>query len=78
MSSNSSALPWFMHVAGVDMSDDIMYVWHQLTRLRNSREGLLTDPGAFDNLSGDRWVARMNVLAQKAGKRISYRHIVKP
>eukprot|EP00973_Karenia_brevis_P000891 122758-Karenia_brevis.AAC.1 len=55
MSSNSSMLPWFMHVAGFDMSDDLMYVWHQLTRLGNSREGLLIDPGAFDNLSGDRW-----------------------
>eukprot|EP00973_Karenia_brevis_P007210 977840-Karenia_brevis.AAC.1 len=60
------------------MSDDTMYVCHQLTRLGNSCEELLIDPGAFDNLSGDRWVARMSILARNAGRRIAYRSIAKP
>ena len=37
-------------------------VYLRSTRLTGEREGLLIDPGAFDNLVGSRWVERMREL----------------
>ena len=39
----------------------------QATRLSEHREGLLVDPGAFDNLAGSAWVERMAHLSKLAG-----------
>ena len=47
--------------------------WHTRTRLGPKREGLLVDPGAHDNLTGDKWASRQEQLAQEAGIQTQYR-----
>eukprot|EP00971_Amphidinium_carterae_P153671 3047049-Amphidinium_carterae.3 len=44
------------------------HAWHELTRLSiGDGEGLLIDPGAFDNLQGSAWTSRQEKLAADAG-----------
>eukprot|EP00959_Pyramimonas_sp_CCMP1952_P218000 4559244-Pyramimonas_sp.AAC.1 len=50
-----------------DHPDDAKY-WHSRARLQgDDREGLLIDPGAHDNLTGDAWVHRVQDILKKHG-----------
>jgi len=44
--------------------------YHVAARLADQREGLLVDTGAFDNLTGSAWVARIAAVAHRHGRRI--------
>ena len=52
--------------------EQLQLAFLQATRLSENREGLLIDPGAFDNLTGSRWVERMVKLSKiNCGMKIS-------
>ena len=63
---DSPALRWFLGPAFHRDVED-MKVFLQSTLLADC-EGLLVDPGAFDNLTGSRWVERMSAMAAEAGQ----------
>ena len=48
-----------------DKDDTPMY--HSKAHLPTNDEGLLIDPGAFDNLVGDAWVERQGTIAKEHG-----------
>ena len=52
--------PWWRGDAAEEWSNGIFLV---KTKLSGNREGLLVDPGAYDNLVGSNWVKRMTQLA---------------
>ena len=61
-SASSTGLRWFLGPSFLRQYEETREVYLRSTRLPNSREGLLVDPGAFDNLVGQRWVERMIAL----------------
>ena len=62
--------PWGPRMVELDISmngggGDAEY-WHSRARLKGQdREGLLIDPGAHDNLTGDAWVHRVQAILKK-------------
>jgi len=57
---------WFLYPAALRQVGAVI-AWHSLTRLGENREGLLVDPGAFDNLMGSMFRDRLTRLAMNAG-----------
>jgi len=57
---------WFLYPAALRQVGAVT-AWHSLTRLGEHREGLLVDPGAFDNLMGSMFRDRLTRLATNAG-----------
>ena len=53
--------PWWAAPSSSASKDDA-HTFLVKTKLSGSREGLLVDPGAFDNLVGNVWVERMTAL----------------
>lgn len=68
--SSSSSSRWFAGTVGFRTGggDEQALAYHERTRLGPCREGLLIDPGAYDNLVGERWVERQGALAQQRGR----------
>lgn len=54
--------------------------YHSMTRLSHGREGLLVDPGAYDNLQGEHWLQRQVLRAQRAGvpDPVTYKNLIRP
>ena len=59
-----SALKWFVGPV-FERYDETRQVFLEATRIEG-KECLLIDPGAYDNLVGDRWVERQGALARRA------------
>ncbi|CAK0892089.1 unnamed protein product, partial [Prorocentrum cordatum] len=59
-----AGLKWFVGPA-FERYDETRQVFLEATRI-DGKECLLIDPGAYDNLVGDRWVMRMGALAKRA------------
>jgi len=53
-------------------------VYHTKAQLPGRREGLLVDPGAHSNLTGDRWLRRCDQLSRAHGHSVAYRPLEKP
>ena len=60
-SSGERPMSWFYGPSYM-RGQETQEVFLRSTRLSGEREGLLIDPGAFDNLAGSRWVDRMRQL----------------
>jgi hypothetical protein len=60
-------------VDGLDLN-----TYHTMTRLGGNREGLLVDPGAHSNLTGDEWVKRMTAKSKPYGYEVKYHALEKP
>ena len=52
--------------------------WFEATQLAEDEEGLLIDPGAFDNLVGEYWLERVAQLAKRHGKKVSLGPLSRP
>jgi len=63
---DAPGIQWFLGLSFLRGSES-RRAFLQSTRLEHGREGLLVDPGAFDNLVGARWVERMEKIAQEQG-----------
>ncbi|CAK0883471.1 unnamed protein product, partial [Prorocentrum cordatum] len=59
-----AGLKWFVGPV-FERYDETRQVFLEATRI-DGKECLLIDPGAYDNLVGDRWVMRMAALAKRA------------
>ncbi|CAK0838295.1 unnamed protein product, partial [Prorocentrum cordatum] len=59
-----AGLKWFVGPV-FERYDEARQVFLEATRI-DGKECLLRDPGAYDNLVGDRWIMRMGTLAKRA------------
>ena len=67
-SSSTSGVQWFCGPSFL-RGQETQEVYLRSTRLTGQREGLLIDPGAFDNLVGSKWIERMRVLGHAGQER---------
>ena len=51
--------------------------YHSKAHLPSNDEGLLIDPGAFDNLTGSEWAERQGALAREHGREPRYYNLPK-
>eukprot|EP00971_Amphidinium_carterae_P009267 182995-Amphidinium_carterae.1 len=52
--------------------------WHAKTTLPDGREGLLVDVGAHDNLCGEQWLRRVEVMLERIGRKVSFEQMKRP
>ena len=58
--------------------EPVSETWFELTQFAEDTEGLLVDPGAFDNLLGELWLKRIGRLAAQYGKQVISRPLRRP
>ena len=59
-------------------SEPVTETWFELTQFSQCAEGLLVDPGTFDNLVGGLWLTRIETLAGPHGKQATFRPLRRP
>ena len=61
-----------------DLLSFVVWNFHAVVKLASAREGLLIDTGAVGNLTGDRWVARVQELCEPYKQGVAWEDMAKP
>ena len=61
-----------------DLLSFVVWKFHAVVKLASSREGLLVDTGAVGNLTGDRWVSRVQALCEPYKQGVVWEDMAKP
>ena len=66
----AKTIDWWCGPVGFGDAEECLQAWHQSTILGPEEEGLLVDPGAHDNVVGEKRVRRQEQFAKKSGRRV--------
>ena len=61
-----------------ETQDNESLCYHGNTSLRDGRQGLLVDPGAWSNLAGESWIQNMAIKATNSGYRVAQGPLERP